>query len=745
MRNGPNLTLVVAHCPGPADNAAAAALAHRARNAAKVCIAASRLSPELLAVVAEFAPDRILVVGGEAAVTPAMMAELTAAARSVYRWTVVERIGGPTRVHTAAAAARAALEPPAVLGPRTATLIVADGWNGADVRTAAEVAEHTPDAAVAYVSPRTIADGLPDATASLIADYQPARVVIVGLSNEVGSATETAIAATLKAIGSSVDIERVVEAGEPYATIPETSPGIDTARAIFTAIQQGVPRPSARSETSLPILAASSARGPAGEGRGEQLWTIRADGSQRRLRSPDHRGWAWQPGGGELSWSSTDGQLRLGEGAGDGAGDERIILDPGGYPAWSPDGSHVVAFGFLDTDGDGRRDLIEAHIGGADGTGLRRIGHVNYRTYLFSDLPLANWSPDGQRFAYVESTTDPETGDDALHARIWNVEQGAPGLTLGEDITFLGWSPDGTHLAYATPSDCNRDGHDEQQNLWIARSDGSNARDLGFIDRIQWRYLQLWSPDGTHLAYESRDPADCSMLLKVETVNGDATALTPVAGGRLIGWSPSGTHLGYGVTVGTPGRGIPLREHAWVVRRDGSDMRELGEIRDNVFGALLWTPDGDYFAYTEVVRGSDGEVTGTRPIVERSSGVGGATLLSDRGNALGWSPVSRRLAYVSHYDEDSDGEVDRRALRVHTVGSSDADVTLVHELPDLTLGALWSPDGDYIGYGSGPAELLLDWFINRRRGSDAWVVATEEPRWTRRLVTDVAWGAWQPE
>ena len=56
----------------------------------------------------------------------------------------------------------------------------------------------------------------------------------------------------------------------------------------------------------------------------------------------------------------------------------------------------------------------------------------------------------------------------------------------------------------------------------------------------------------------------------------------------------------------------------------------------------------------------------------------------------------------------------------------------------------WSPDGEYLGYVSGPTELLLDWFINRRRGSDAWVVRTSDPLWTRRLVTDVTWGEWQP-
>ncbi|WP_420625101.1 hypothetical protein [Candidatus Poriferisodalis sp.] len=737
-RNGPNLTLVVAGCPGPADNAVAEALAHHARNAAKVCIDPGGLSPETAALIADFAPDRVQVVGGEVAVLPAAMDELTTAARAAYHWSVVERLGGATRIETAALAARVALERPEVVGLDTATLIVANGWNGTDVRTAADVAAQTADAAVAYASPRTIADGLPDATASVIADYRPARVVIVGRADDVGSSIETAVKATLDAIGSTIEIERIAEAGEPRVAIPEASPSDEQARAIFTAIQRGVPRPAPVSGTSLPVLAMSKARGPSGEG--ERLWTARADGSERQLQSEDHRGWAWHPNDGRLSWSNVDGHLRV---AGL-AGDEQVLFEPGGYPTWSPDGRHVVAFRFIDTDGDGRSDSIEAHLAAADGSRLRRIGHVDYRTFLFSDLSLANWSPDGRRLAYVELSTDPESGEETSHARIETVDARTSPVTLGEDVTFLGWSPDGQRIAYATPSDCDGNERNESQNLWIASSDGSDARDLGFIDRIQWRLLHLWSPDGSHLAYESLDPTDCSMRLRVQTANGDTNVLELPVGSRFMGWSPNSTHLAYGITVGTAGRGVPLREHAWVVRRDGSDLRELGEIRSNVNGALLWSRDGNHVAYTQVLRDADGNVLGTRPMVQQSNGIGGAAAVEGNGNVLGWSPVDNRLAYVAHYDENGDGVIDRRALQLHTAGSLGAELTLVHELPDLTLGARWSPDGAYLGYGSGPTELILDWFINRRRGSDGWVVSTTEPRWTLRVVTDLAWGAWQP-
>ncbi|WP_428114964.1 hypothetical protein [Candidatus Poriferisodalis sp.] len=213
-------------------------------------------------------------MGGESAVLPAAMDELTAAVCAACRWTVVERLGGTSRVETAAAAARAALERPEVAGPNTVTLIVANGWNSANVRTAA--------------------------TASLIADYRPARVVIVGLADDVGSATETAVEAALDDIAKIIEIERVADAGEPRATIPETSPSVPTARAIFTAVRQGERSRVPSGDTSLPYVGISKAA--CGSGWGERLWTMRADGSDRQLRSDDHNGWSWNPRDGSLGW-----------------------------------------------------------------------------------------------------------------------------------------------------------------------------------------------------------------------------------------------------------------------------------------------------------------------------------------------------------------------------------------------------------------------------------------------------------
>ncbi|WP_428114966.1 TolB family protein [Candidatus Poriferisodalis sp.] len=269
-------------------------------------------------------------------------------------------------------------------------------------------------------------------------------------------------------------------------------------------------------------------------------------------------------------------------------GDTNVLFEPAGYPVWSPDGNGVVAFELSDSDGNGRVDRIEAYVAESDGRRIRSLGRVAYRTLLFANVPGAFWSPDGQHFAYVGLITDPDTGATTSRAHIESMDSNAPVLTLGDDVTFFGWSPDGRHITYGTSSDCDGDGRDDSQNLWIAKPDGGSARDLGLIDRIQWRSVQLWSPDGTHIAYEALD------------------------------------------------------------------------------GELLWSPDGSYVAYTAVLRDADGNRAGTQPRIERSNGIGGSGVIEENGNLLEWSRGGERVAYVAHYDDDSNGVVDRRALRVHT-------------------------------------------------------------------------------
>lgn len=746
---------MLADCSRSADTSTAVELAAHARNAAAACLGADGVPAETAALIADFRPDRVLVVGGPAAVPPGVMDELAATVRASYRWAVVQRLGGATRADTAAAAARVALDTPERAGHGVVTLVVADGWDDADIDTARAFAATLHDVAIAYFSPATLADGLPEATASLIVDYRPARIVFAGPVDEAGLAAEAAARAVLSAIESDVAVERVALATAAPVPAVDTTTLAEEAREIFEAIGRGERvRRSVADAGDVPFLALTRASGI--PGIGSTLFTLRANGSDRVLRTADHNGWEWHPDSGQLAWSDDHERVRVA--APDG--EERLLADEGVWPLWSPDGSRLIVFDLDDIDDDGWTDRAEAFLSDADGSQRRSLGYVDLRTWYYADTFGGMWSPDGARLAYVTGDIDPETMELVRQARIERADGSAPAVTLADDAIILRWSPDSNHLLYATPNDCDGDEANDSWRLHVAAADGG-AHEIGPIDFNAWSVLvtNLWSPDGKHFAYRALDPHDCSTDIYVATVDDEShdadegqggTEPVHVAGrvhiaadARFLGWSPDSTYLEYGAETDRPVTDYLLPELSWIAHRDGSSKRFIGEVSPSAYGWVFWSRDGTYISYSEILQDADGNETGLAARVERADGTGRVTTPAESGASLSWSDDGR-VAYVAHHDDDGDGLADREALYLHAPDSSDADVQLVHALPAPTRVAIWSPDSSQLLYASGSIESLIGWFRDRGRGVSAWSIATAEPRWRHRLTDDVTWAEWQP-
>ena len=746
VRHGPNLTLVLANCSNAADTTAALALARHSRNAAAACLSDDGVAPELAELIGEFAPDRVMVLGGPEAVPPAVMDELSASVRSAYRWAVIQRLGGATRAETAAAAARIGLDTPERVGPDTMVLIVADGWNEADINIAREFAAGFDDVALAYFSPATVANGLAEATASLIADYRPARIVFAGLADEAGIAAEAATEAVLAAISSDVSVERVALATGTTAPAVDTETLSGTARTTFEAISRGERiRPGVDDESEgPPFLVLTEASGI--RGIGSTLFTVRADGSDRTLRTADHNGWEWDHSDGRLAWA--DDEERVLAATPDSPGE--LLVEEGTWPWWSPDGTHLIVWKNADTDDDGRLDSFEALLFEADGTPLRSLGQMESRTWYYGDIRDFIWSRDGTHMAYITGHIDPETDEEVNEARIEPTDGSTPPVTLADDAIILRWSPDSRHLLYATPHECEADPTDESWVLWLASADGSETREIGPVHYHAWTIVIVnpWSPDGQHFAYEALDPDDCSTELRISTVGGDGNVdAEPVSIARnveFLGWSPDSTYLEYGEETDVPVTDYLLPEQSWVAHRDGSSKRFVGELSPSAYGWVFWSHDGTHISYTEMLRDDDGNVTGLVARTERADGDGDPITLAEPGNALSWSDDGR-AAYVAQHDDDGDGVPEREALYVHTPGSPHGDVELVHTLPATTRIAIWSPEDTHLIYASGSIESLIGWFRDRGRGVNVWGIETGQPRWMHRLITDVTWGDWQPD
>ena len=182
-------------------------------------------------------------------------------------------------------------------------------------------------------------------------------------------------------------------------------------------------------------------------------------------------------------------------------------------------------------------------------------------------------SPDGQSIVYVRRSF--EIMSDTGRADLWEVSVDGDfhrPLSAGSGrSTSPRWSPDGTKLAFFS-----RDTGSSQIHVrWM------DTRHTTVISKLQQSPSDLaWSPDGQWLAF--------TMEVKKKT--------KPIAKRRT---APEGARWADApVTVTTTryqydGRGIvdPAHRHVFVIPAEGGIARQLTEGDFNHFGKLAWTPD----------------------------------------------------------------------------------------------------------------------------------------------------------
>ncbi len=160
----------------------------------------------------------------------------------------------------------------------------------------------------------------------------------------------------------------------------------------------------------------------------------------------------------------------------------RLTFDPARdiYPAWTPDGLHVV-FG---SERDGTMNLFRK---AADGTGT-----VEQLTQSANPLTPQTLSPDGARL--VSRETHPEQGLNLVVGSLDGDGSSEPLLATEFNEMNAEISPDGLWLAYQS----NASGQNE---IYV--------RPFPNVDEGRWQIsrdggiMPLWSPDGRELFYLS--------------------------------------------------------------------------------------------------------------------------------------------------------------------------------------------------------------------------------------------------
>jgi len=218
--------------------------------------------------------------------------------------------------------------------------------------------------------------------------------------------------------------------------------------------------------------------------------------------------------------------------------------------------------------------------------------------------------------------------------------------------------------------------------IWIANTDGADARKLVDLKVIQNPFAAFPSPTGDHVVVRILE----ENLSKIYAMKSDGSDFHFVADGDEFSWSPDGHQLA--LTTYVPEK---QARYLRVVNIDGTNLREI-----SIGGSpekCSWSPDGKRLAVIESRAERSSEPKSDLVVIsldgtQKQIVVENQTLYGQLD--LNWSPDGEFLSFVSKFDGKSG---------VYVWSTRETSRKRLRFFSGVEAPFSWSPDSEHIAYG----------------------------------------------
>jgi Tol biopolymer transport system component len=417
----------------------------------------------------------------------------------------------------------------------------------------------------------------------------------------------------------------------------------------------------------------------AGNEKSSNVYTMKPDGSERKLVLENAYSPSWSPDGKELV------VVREGTAEGDADGTELAVVDVDGsgprtldlgraedsslvaVPAWSPNGN-LIAF----------VDLVQGTIGF-----VSPDGKAASKPVVAAGVHGLSWSPDSTRLAY-DRILETKNGS-RIVAVVLDVATGRETVLTGHGAQSPTWSPEGDQIAFLSMSDGSTSTTTTSHScggvlhLWVMSPDGTNAHQL--VEGEYWGGMSWARSVETEVA----PPADTEpepQPLPAPAPREDA--VPDVAKPKPVSTKPPALAAATDGLIAVRGS-----DALYLTNPDSESTQKIPDTSDMV--APAWSPDAKLLAVERVGKG-ESSIWTIRP-----DGTDPRLVLPD-ASLPSWSPAGDQIYAVRNECGGPCEPEDEAANVLFSVRPDGKDVRRVEAEEDVDREFAWAPDGDAIGF-----------------------------------------------